>query len=90
MEWLPAPAGWDAAILDYDMPEMNGEQLASHIRNWWPHLPIILCTALHEAEMTVPAGLFDDRGGHCLVDAQQQALSLPACLTICAVSSVCS
>lgn len=55
------PSGWDAAILDYDMPELNGVQLASRIRSRWPDLPVILCTALHESEMTVPAGLFNER-----------------------------
>jgi PAS domain S-box-containing protein len=53
--------GWDAAILDYDMPDMNGAELAARIRDRWPQLPIILCTALHEAEMSVSAALFDDR-----------------------------
>lgn len=54
-------AGWDAAILDYDMPEMNGAQLAARIREKWPQLPIILCSALHETEISVPAALFDVR-----------------------------
>jgi PAS domain S-box-containing protein len=55
------PAGWDVVILDYDMPEMNGAELAINIRDRLPHMPMILCTALHEAEMSVSAGLFDDR-----------------------------
>lgn len=53
--------GWDVAILDYDMPEMDGAKLAIHIREMWPHLPIILCTALHESEISVSTTLFDDR-----------------------------
>lgn len=56
-----SPNGWDAAIVDYDMPEMNGAQLAARIRDGWPHLPIILCTALHDAEMGEATELFDDR-----------------------------
>lgn len=52
---------WDAAILDYDMPQMNGAQLAARIRDHRPLLPIILCTALHEIEMDLPPSLFDER-----------------------------
>jgi PAS domain S-box-containing protein len=55
------PSGWDVVIVDYDMPEMNGAELAIHIRDRWPHLPMILCTALHEAEMSVSTVLFEDR-----------------------------
>lgn len=55
------PVGWDAVILDYDMPEMNGAQLAARIRDASPSLPILLCTALREVEMDVPPSLFDER-----------------------------
>ena len=55
------PSGWDAIILDYDMPEMNGAQLAARIRADLPHLPIILCSALYEIEIDVDAALFDAR-----------------------------
>jgi CheY-like chemotaxis protein len=34
----------DLAILDYDMPEMNGGELASVIKDRFPALPIILYT----------------------------------------------
>lgn len=54
-------SGWDAVVLDFDMPEMNGAQLATRIRENWPHLKIILCTALTEIEMSVAGSLFDDR-----------------------------
>jgi CheY-like chemotaxis protein len=36
--------GADVAILDYDIPEMNGGELASMIKNRFPALPIILYT----------------------------------------------
>lgn len=55
------PTGWDAIILDYDMPEMNGAQLAARIRADLPRLPIILCSALYEIEIDVDASLFDAR-----------------------------
>jgi PAS domain S-box-containing protein len=54
------PVGWDAVILDYDMPEMNGGQLAALIRDALPSLPILLCTALHEVEMDLSPSLFDE------------------------------
>lgn len=54
-------SGWDAIILDYDMPEMNGAQLAAHIRADLPRLPIILCSALYEIEIDVDPSLFDAR-----------------------------
>lgn len=53
--------GIDAVIVDYDMPDMNGVELATRIRDKWPHLPIILCTALNEIELKVAPSLFDDR-----------------------------
>src|SRR5260370_15672592 len=35
-------AAADVAILDYDMPEMNGGDLASAVKNQFPTLPVIL------------------------------------------------
>ncbi|MBI1402881.1 MAG: PAS domain S-box protein [Porphyrobacter sp.] len=55
------PTEWDAVIVDYDMPEMNGAELATRIRGIAPHLPIILCTALHEAEIDIAGSPFEDR-----------------------------
>jgi signal transduction histidine kinase len=53
---------WDALVVDYDMPGMNGAQLAAAVRSRWPSLPIILCSALHEVIDGDPtAGLFDAR-----------------------------
>lgn len=53
-------SGWDAVVMDYDMPDMNGAELAARVREKWPHLPIILCTAMHDIEMDVTEPLFDD------------------------------
>lgn len=55
------PYGWDAIIVDYDMPEMDGAELATRIRAERPHLPIILCTALHEKEIYAGGSLFNQR-----------------------------
>jgi PAS domain S-box-containing protein len=39
-------ASWDLVISDFDMPGMNGEQLARKLRRSRPDLPILLLTAL--------------------------------------------
>lgn len=46
------PAYWDALIVDYDMPEMNGAELATAATAIRPQLPVVLCTALLESENT--------------------------------------
>jgi PAS domain S-box-containing protein len=40
------PAAWDLVITDYDMPGMNGAQLAKALRKCRADLPILLLTAL--------------------------------------------
>ncbi len=52
-------AAADVAILDYDMPEMNGGDLASAIKDQFPTLPVILYTASARIPHTV----------RCCVDA---------------------
>lgn len=52
------PSGWDGVIVDYDMPVMNGAELAGRIRAVAGQLPIILCTALNEREIDVAGSLF--------------------------------
>ena len=58
------PEAWDALLTDFDMPEMNGGELAKAVRAARPDLPIVLCTAydLHrrssatfDAELEKPA-----------------------------------
>ena len=39
---------FDLVIIDYFMPQMQGKELASHIRNAAPTLPILLVTAYRE------------------------------------------
>lgn len=38
------PEAWDLLISDFDMPEMDGGQLATEVRRLKPDLPILLCT----------------------------------------------
>lgn len=38
----------ELVITDYHMPEMNGWELALHIRHTFPHLPILLITGVPE------------------------------------------
>lgn len=55
------PAAWDLVITDYDMPRMNGAQLARNLRKSRPDLPILLLTALprvHQLHQG-PDGVFD-------------------------------
>jgi CheY-like chemotaxis protein len=40
------PAAWDLVITDYDMPGMNGAELAEAVRAVAPRVPVILVTAL--------------------------------------------
>lgn len=55
------PGAWDLVITDYDMPGMNGAELARAVRRFRPDLPILLLTALprihklHQKQV----GLFD-------------------------------
>ncbi len=52
---------WDLVITDYDMPGMNGAELAGRLRQMRPDLPILLLTALpriHQLHQR-QVGLFD-------------------------------
>lgn len=46
---VDAPDDWRLLITDFDMPAMNGAELAAATRIAAPTLPIILCSALAEA-----------------------------------------
>ena len=55
------PGSWDLVITDYDMPGMNGAQLARALRREREDLPILLLTALprvHQLHQN-QVGLFD-------------------------------
>ena len=46
----------DAVILDYQMPQMNGAEVARQIRQQWPNVPIVLLSGYPE---DVPDGALD-------------------------------
>ncbi len=51
------PGGFDALITDHAMPHVSGVQLAGHIRQLRPDLPIILCTGFSGMISKEPAAL---------------------------------
>lgn len=55
------PGAWDLLITDYDMPSMNGAQLAEAARRIRPQLPIVLLSALRDPVPLLgnKAALFD-------------------------------
>ncbi|SIS55709.1 PAS domain S-box protein [Phaeovulum vinaykumarii] len=40
------PEGWDLLITDFDMPHLNGGELATRAHEYAPRLPVLLVTAL--------------------------------------------
>ncbi len=55
------PGAWDLVITDYDMPGMNGAELATRLRAIRPDLPVLLMSALPRARTgpARPGDLFD-------------------------------
>lgn len=49
---LAQKGGFDGVILDYDMPDLNGHQLASAIRRAVPDMPIIMFSGYEVPEAT--------------------------------------
>lgn len=49
---LALEGGFDGVIVDYDMPDLNGHQVASAIRRAAPHVPIIMFSASEVPEAT--------------------------------------
>jgi PAS domain S-box-containing protein len=58
LEWLKRGDPFDVAILDMQMPEMDGVMLAREIRALHPGLPLILFTSLGRREVGADAALF--------------------------------
>jgi CheY-like chemotaxis protein len=60
----------DVAILDYEMPEMNGGELAHLLRFQHPTLPIIL----YSSSTCIPASVNDSVDAVCVKGAPRQEL----------------
>ena len=60
----------DVAILDYEMPEMNGGELAHLLRFQHPSLPIIL----YSSSTCIPASVNDSVDAVCVKGAPRQEL----------------
>lgn len=74
------PGSWDLVITDYDMPGMNGAQLARALRRARDDLPILLLTALprvHKLHQN-QVGLFDGVLGKPATTAQLAAAAAAA------------
>ena len=74
------PGSWDLVITDYDMPGMNGAQLARRLRQTRDDLPILLLTALprvHKLHQD-QVGLFDGVLGKPATTAQLAAAAAAA------------
>ena len=42
----------DMVIVDYNMPEMNGEDLFNEIKANYPHIPVLMLTSVNEDQLT--------------------------------------
>ncbi|MFZ5450836.1 MAG: response regulator [Thermodesulfobacteriota bacterium] len=58
LEWIKRGDPFDVAILDMQMPEMDGVMLAREIRAHRPHLPLVLFSSQGRREAGADAGLF--------------------------------
>jgi GAF domain-containing protein/CheY-like chemotaxis protein/anti-sigma regulatory factor (Ser/Thr protein kinase) len=50
LQWLAEGQAFDIAIVDMQMPQMDGTTLAHHIRDAGHRLPLVLCTSLGRKE----------------------------------------
>jgi len=54
---LALPGRLSVAVLDYAMPGMTGLELAGHLRNRWPGLPVIFVTGYSDiGDLRTPMG----------------------------------
>lgn len=53
------PDAWDMVITDFDMPTMNGDELAREVRKLVPGLPVMAITALATIRLNSPSA-FDE------------------------------
>lgn len=40
------------AIVDLGLPDVSGEQVARSLRDWYPNLPLVICTGFDSAAVT--------------------------------------
>jgi CheY-like chemotaxis protein len=70
----------DAVVVDYQMPGMDGEETARHIRRMCGHLPIILSSGFSSLPQrvleTVSASVHKTMGPEVLLDILEQQLQL--------------
>jgi PAS domain S-box-containing protein len=58
LEWIKRGDPFDVAILDMQMPEMDGVMLAREIKAQRPNLPLVLFSSLGRREVNADAALF--------------------------------
>jgi CheY-like chemotaxis protein len=54
LQLLESDSAFDVVITDYAMPGMNGLDLATKIREFRPHMPVILATGYAELPNSAP------------------------------------
>jgi len=58
LKWIESGAAFDAAILDMQMPQMNGAELAAQIRQSGANFPLVLFSSLGRREAGAAENLF--------------------------------
>ena len=53
-------SGFDAVLLDYQLPDLDGLSVARQVRKMRPNAVIILVTAFQLSELTLDDGLIDE------------------------------
>jgi CheY-like chemotaxis protein/anti-sigma regulatory factor (Ser/Thr protein kinase) len=59
LQWIEQGEPFDLAILDMQMPVMDGLMLARRLRELRPALPLVLCSSLGRSDSGEKEGLFD-------------------------------
>jgi CheY-like chemotaxis protein len=49
----------DVAVVDYRMPEMNGVEVAGHLKSMWPQIVIVMFSAMEVQAQAVASGHID-------------------------------
>jgi CheY-like chemotaxis protein len=59
LKWIRGGDMFDLALLDYQMPEMDGLMLATEMRNLAPQIPLVLLSSIRQQEMEGEIIVFD-------------------------------